>query len=89
MSEQEQNKKINEHNRRITRLEEEVKTLKRDVEPQGWISNAFDAVEDDLDKIKASIRKLEQQVNHNHNQLSAKLEIILEHLTGIADLPES
>ncbi len=89
MSEQEQNKKINEHNRRITRLEEEVKTLKRDVEPQGWISNAFDAVEDDLDEIKASIRKLEQQVNHNHNQLSAKLEIILEHLTGIADLPES
>ena len=89
MSEQEQNKKINEHNRRITRLEEEVKTLKRDVEPQGWISNAFDAVEDDLDEIKAIIRKLEQQVNHNHNQLSAKLEIILEHLTGIADLPES
>lgn len=89
MSEQEQNKKINEHNRRITRLEEEVKTLKRDVEPQGWISNAFDAVEDDLDGIKNSIRKLEQQVNHNHNQLSAKLEIILEHLTGIADLPES
>ena len=89
MSEQEQNKKINEHNRRITKLEEDVKTLKRDVEPQGWISNAFDAVEDDLDEIKASIRKLEQQVNHNHNQLSAKLEIILEHLTGIADLPES
>lgn len=89
MSEQEQNKKINEHNRRITRLEEEVKTLKRDVEPQGWISNAFDAVEGDLDEIQTSIRKLEQQVNHNHNQLSAKLEIILEHLTGIADLPES
>ncbi|MEM8781119.1 MAG: hypothetical protein AAGF26_20130 [Cyanobacteria bacterium P01_G01_bin.49] len=89
MSEQEQNKIINEHNRRITRLEEEVKTLKRDVEPQGWISNAFDAVEDDLDEIKASIRKLEQQANHNHNQLSAKLEIILEHLTGVSDLPES
>ena len=60
-----------------------------------WISNAFDAVEDDLDdikssidEIKSSIRKLEQQVNHNHNQLSAKLEIILEHITGISDLPE-
>ena len=95
MSEQEQNKRLNEHNRRIIRLEEEVKTLKRDVEPQGWISNAFDAVEDDLDdikssidEIKSSIRKLEQQVNHNHNQLSAKLEIILEHITGISDLPE-
>lgn len=88
MSEQEQNKKINEHNRRITRLEEEMKTLKLDVEPQGWISNAFDAVEGDLDEIKNSIRKLEQQVSHNHNQLSAKLEIIMERLTGIADLPE-
>jgi archaellum component FlaC len=89
MSEQEQNKRINEHNRRITRLEEEVKTLKRDAEPQGWISNAFDAVEEDLDEIKTSIKKLEQQVNHNHNQLSAKLEIILEHITGIGDLPET
>lgn len=88
MSEQEQNKKINEHNRRITKLEAEVKTLKLDVEPQGWISNAFDAVEEDLDDIKSSIRNLEQQVSHNHNQLSAKLEVILERLTGISDLPE-
>ena len=43
MSEQEQNKKINEHNRRITKLEEEIKTLKLDVEPQEWISDAFEA----------------------------------------------
>ncbi|MEL6438341.1 MAG: hypothetical protein AAFQ80_03645 [Cyanobacteria bacterium J06621_8] len=88
MSEQEQNKKINEHNRRISKIEEEVKTLKLDVEPQGWISNAFEAVEEDLDEIKSSIRKLEQKVSHNHNQLSAKLEIILERITGIGDLPE-
>ncbi|WP_281169244.1 hypothetical protein [Stanieria cyanosphaera] len=39
--------------------------MKRDVEPQGWISNTFNAVEDDLDEIKTSISKLAQQVNHN------------------------
>ena len=72
----------------MTKLEAEVKTLKLDVEPQGWISKAFDAVEEDLDDIKSSIRNLEQQVSHNHNQLTAKLKAILEHLTGISDLPE-
>lgn len=95
MSEQEQNKKINQHSRRIARVEEEVKTLKLDVEPQGRISNAFEAIEEDLDDIKSSIRKLDQRLTkldqrviHNHNQLSAKIDVILQYITGISDLPE-
>jgi DNA repair exonuclease SbcCD ATPase subunit len=97
MSEQEreQNKKINQHFRKITDLESRLKTLELDVEPRGPISSAFEAVEEDLDEIKSSINqldrkveRLEQSSGHRFNQLNAKLEIIIEHLTGVSDLPE-
>ena len=99
MSEQEreQNKKINQHSRKINNLESRLKTLELDVEPRGRISSAFEAVEDDLDEIKSSIshldlkvERLEQTSEHRFNQLNAKLEIIIdiEHLTGVNDLPE-
>ena len=57
--EQEQNKRINQHFRRITNLEQRLKTLEYDVEPQGRISLAFEAVEEDLDEIKSSINQLD------------------------------
>ncbi len=93
--EREQNKRINQHSRRITNLEQRLKTLESDVEPQGRISLAFEAVEEDLDEIKSSLNqldhkvvRLEQTTEHRFNQLNGKLDIIIEHLTGINDLPE-
>jgi len=88
MSEQESNKRINEHSRRLINLEQRLKTVELDVEPRGRISSAFDAIEEDLDDIKSRISKLEQNTEHRFNQLDAKLEIIIEYLTGIRDLPE-
>jgi len=90
MSEQEreQNKKINQHSRKINNLESRLKTLELDVEPRGRISLAFEAVEDDLNEIKSDIGNLKQTVEHRFNRLDAKLEIIIEHLTGVNDLPE-
>lgn len=71
------------------------KTIELDLEPRGRISAAFEAVEDDLDEIKSSIshldrkvERLEQSSEHRFNQLDAKLEVIIEHLTGVSDLPE-
>lgn len=97
MSEQEreQNKKINQHSRKLSNLEQRLKTIELDVEPRGRINLAFEAVEEDLDDIKSSIgnlerkvERLEQSSEHRFNQLNAKLEIIIEHLTGVNDLPE-
>jgi uncharacterized protein YoxC len=48
------------------------------------ISNAFDAVEEDLSDIKKSIDRLE----HGQNSMLAKLDIIIETITGLGDLPE-
>ena len=86
--ERDQNKKINEHNRKIANLQERLKTIELDVEPRGRISSSFHAIEEDLDEIKSRITRLEQNSEHRFNRLDAKLEVIIDHLTGISDLPE-
>lgn len=86
--EREQNKKINEHSRQISNLQHRLKTIELDVEPRGRISLSFEAIEEDLDEIKSRITRLEQNTEHRFNRLDAKLEVIIEHLTGVNDLPE-
>ena len=86
--EREQNKIINQHSRKISDLEQRLKTIELDVEPRGRISASFEAIEKDLDEIKSRITRLEQNTEHRFNRLDAKLEAILDHLMGISDLPE-
>ncbi|NER46983.1 MAG: hypothetical protein F6J86_43540 [Symploca sp. SIO1B1] len=88
MSEKERNKKINEHSRQLINLEQRLKTIELDVEPRGRLSLAFEAIEEDLDEIKSRITKLEQNTEHRFNRLDAKLEVIIEYMTGVRDLPE-
>jgi restriction endonuclease S subunit len=93
--EREQNKRINQHQRLINNLRERLKTIEFDVEPEGRISNGFDAVEEHLEELDSKIEKLQQnhekrfdRLEHKSNQLASKLDIIIEHLTNINDLPE-
>lgn len=86
--EREQNKKINQLTRKLTAVETRLKTLELDIEPKGRISSAFEAVEEDLDDIKSDISNFQQNVEYRFNRLDAKLEVIIEHLTGVSDLPE-
>ena len=84
MTEQEQNRKINELNRRVTRLESAVRRVDLDLEPGGRISGAFDAIEEHLDEHDKRFDQLQYELN----QANAKLDVILERLTGLFDLPE-
>ncbi|MEL6439466.1 MAG: hypothetical protein AAFQ80_09465 [Cyanobacteria bacterium J06621_8] len=78
--EREQNQKINRLTRKLAAIETRLKTLELDIEPQGRISSAFEAVEEDLDQIKSDIIKFQQNVEHRFNRLDTKLEVIIEHL---------
>lgn len=84
MTEQEQNKKINELNRRVAKLEAAVKSNNLDLEPSGRISNAFDQIEDHLDDHDKKLDKLQYDLN----QANGKLDAILDRLTGLSDLPD-
>ncbi|TVQ48530.1 MAG: hypothetical protein EA365_01220 [Gloeocapsa sp. DLM2.Bin57] len=86
MSEQEreQNKRINEQQRLVNNLRERLKTIEADVEPEGRITQAFEQIEQHLERHDQRFDRLEHKVN----QLGSKLDIIIEHLTSVNDLPE-
>ena len=84
MSEQEQNKKINELNRRVARLEAFVKTFDLDLAPGGRVSEAFEQIENHLEQHDKKLDRLQYDLN----QANGKLDAILERITGLSDLPE-
>jgi chaperonin cofactor prefoldin len=95
MSEQEKNRYINQLRRQLTNAAERIKTLELDIEPDGRISQAFTVLEDHIDthfdRVESRFDRLESRLDrmeHQFNQLQAKLEVVLDAITGIGDLPE-
>ena len=83
-----QNKRINELSRRVSSLEQKIVPLEKAIEPQGWISQAFEKVEEHLSELDTKIDHLRQDTHYRFDQLDGKLEVILQHITKISDLPE-
>ena len=88
MSEQEQNKGINQLRRQLIDAIERIKTLELDIEPEGRISEAFSVLEDHIDTRFDRVESRLDRMEHQFNRLTAKLEVILDVITGIGDLPE-
>lgn len=102
MSEQEQNKRINQLRRQLINAVERIKTLELDIEPEGRISEAFSVLEQHIDEKFAQVdekfaqidRRFDRidsrldRIEHQFNRLQAKIEVILEAVTGVMDLPE-
>ena len=82
--EREQNKKINQLNRRVGRLERTINTFNLDLEPDGRISEAFEQIENHLEEQDKKLDRMYLDIN----QVKASVNFIVEHLTGINDLPE-
>ncbi|AFZ43335.1 hypothetical protein PCC7418_1129 [Halothece sp. PCC 7418] len=93
------NRKINELKREMQRLYEEVKTLKIDVAYSavrrrslrmtvGHISEGFDHLSEDIDRLRDEVRKNHYQLSHQINQVLARQEVMLEAFTKLSDLPE-
>jgi len=88
MSEAEQNKYINQLRRQLVNAVERIKTLELDLEPEGRITEAFDAMERHIAEKFAAIDKRFDRLEHQFNRLQAKIEVVLEAITGLGDLPE-
>lgn len=88
MSENEQNKRINQMRRQLANAVERIKTLELDMEPDGRISEGFSAMEDHMDSAFERVEKRLDRIEHQFNQVQAKIEVILDTMTGLGDLPE-
>jgi predicted RNase H-like nuclease (RuvC/YqgF family) len=58
--------------RRIHKLENNYQELDTVVDPQGWIGEAFERMEQDINELRQEVR-----------QNGQKLDLILQHLTGM------
>ena len=74
---------------------ERIKTLELDLEPEGRITEAFDAMERHIDEKFAAvdekfaaIDKRFDRLEHQFNRLEAKIEVVIEAITGLGDWPE-
>ncbi len=84
-----EDKHINELYRKIAALERRISKLElgleehdRVIDPQGWIGEAFERLEEDIDtkfnEVKREIAELRRETN-------GKLDAILQRLTGMSD----
>ncbi|MFM7909122.1 MAG: hypothetical protein ACKPA9_29450, partial [Microcystis sp.] len=78
MSAAQQNKYINQLRRQLVNAVERIKTLELDLEPEGRITEAFDAMERHIDAKFAAIDKRFDRLEHQFNRLQAKIEVVLE-----------
>lgn len=88
MSEQEQNRYINQLRRQLTNAAERIKILELDIEPDERISQVFTVLEDHIDthfdRVESRFDRLESRLDrmeHQFNQLQAKLGVVLDAIT--------
>ena len=67
---------------------ERIKTLELALDPEERITAAFDAMERHIDEKFAAINKRFDRLEHQFNRLQAKIEVVLEAITGLGDWPE-
>jgi archaellum component FlaC len=86
----------------LTNAVERIKTLELDLEPEGRITEAFTALENHIDEkfaqmdskfdlIDSKFNQIDSRLDrmeHQFNRLQSKLEVVLDFITGIDDLPE-
>ncbi len=89
MSAAQQNKYINQLRGQLVNAVERIKTLELDLEPDGRITAAFEAMERHIAEKFAAIDKHFDRLQHQFNRLQAKIEVVLEAITGLGDLPEN
>ncbi len=62
--------------RRITKLEMSVGEIDRIVDPEGWIGEAFEAMETHMDQ---KLNEMKAQMD----SMDSKLDTIMRHITGM------
>lgn len=82
----EQNKKINELKREVIRINERLRALELDVEPDGHISASFDAFTRDLEEFQSQTNRRFDTLSHQVNLVLARQQVMLEAFTKITDL---
>ncbi|MEM8779340.1 MAG: hypothetical protein AAGF26_10815 [Cyanobacteria bacterium P01_G01_bin.49] len=72
MSDLEFHRRLSSLERKVNKLEDNYKELDDVVDPKGWIGEAFELLEKDVDEVKQEVK-----------EVNKKIDVILQHLTGL------
>ncbi|MDJ0732439.1 MAG: hypothetical protein QNJ33_20935 [Crocosphaera sp.] len=64
-------------------LEQRLKTLEMDIEPEGRILEGFEYLANDIESFREETRKRLARLEHGQSQIKATLDIIMRHVTGM------
>jgi hypothetical protein len=81
--------RLNRIEQQLVNIEQRLKTLELDIEPDGRISEGFQYLSDDLDSFREEVSnkftqvyKRLERLEHGQNRMIASLDVIVKKLTG-------
>jgi hypothetical protein len=74
--------RLNRIEQQLVGIEQRLKTLELDMEPDGRISEGFEYLSNDIDSFREETRKRLDRLEHGQNRMIASLDSILKRLTG-------
>ncbi|MBE9076870.1 hypothetical protein IQ241_06105 [Romeria aff. gracilis LEGE 07310] len=69
--------------KRLTRVENQLDEHDQILDPSGWISEAFELQQREIEEVKGKLETIEAEVKSN----GSKLDAILQRLTGTLEGP--
>lgn len=74
--------RLNRIEQQLIDIDQRLKTLELDMEPDGRISEGFEYLSNDIDSFREETRKRLDRLEHGQNRMIASLDSILKRLTG-------
>ena len=88
MTDYDLHRKVASLEKRITRLESGFQELDKILDPEGWVGEAFKLLEQDIDEVKEDVKEVKKELKELKEMnisLNNKVDIILQHITGLKD----
>jgi hypothetical protein len=74
--------RLNRIEQQLIDIDQRLKTLELDMEPDGRISEGFEYLSNDIDSFREETRHRLDRLEHGQNRMIASLDSILKRLTG-------
>jgi predicted RNA-binding protein with RPS1 domain len=74
------NEEIKQIKKELNILQEKIKVLDIDIEPDGRVSESINRLSDELDDFKKEVRRRFDRLEHQNTQLLAKIFLILDRI---------
>ena len=76
-------KRLNQVELDISRLKNDLRKMDNTISSGGPIDKGFEIVIEEIDTVREELNQTREEINQVREELNQKLDIILQHITGI------